>query len=308
MQWLMAIAALHEFYINPGCISSMVAVRHRFNEWKQNRVYRLIESMTDAARVAPEKAGLTPGTALPHFLLIRARGKVFVMARSRNIKPGFFKNEVLPDASFQCRLLFIGLWTLADRAGRLEYRPRRIKGELFPYEECDVIECIETLERLGFLVTYTIKEIEYIQILNFERHQHPHKNEAHSTIPAPEQYGTSTIQAPDEHDTTRPDSLNPLTDSLNLKTELGEWFDQFWKQYPKKKSKGQAEKAWKKIKPDEQLFQQIMAGLERAKTSADWQKEDGKFIPYPATWLNAKGWEDEHTSGERSGEKVRYLA
>jgi|GEM_PF-858701 len=70
-------------------------------------------------------------------------------------------------------------------------------------------------------------------------------------------------------------------------------FDQFWAAYPRKKSKGQAEKAWAKLKPDEQLFCAIMAGLERAKTSAEWQKEGGQFIPYPATWLNAKGWEDE---------------
>ena len=70
-------------------------------------------------------------------------------------------------------------------------------------------------------------------------------------------------------------------------------FDQFWQRYPKKKSKGQAEKAWAKINPDEQLHNAIMQGLERAKTSGDWQKNNGEFILHPATWLNAKGWEDE---------------
>ena len=70
-------------------------------------------------------------------------------------------------------------------------------------------------------------------------------------------------------------------------------FDQFWQQYPKKKSKGQAEKAWVKINPDEQLHEAILNGLERAKTAGDWQKNNGEFIPYPAKWLNAKGWEDE---------------
>ena len=70
-------------------------------------------------------------------------------------------------------------------------------------------------------------------------------------------------------------------------------FDQFWQRYPKKKSKGQAEKAWAKINPDEQLHEAILNGLERAKTAGDWQKNNGEFIPHPATWLNAKGWEDE---------------
>jgi len=72
-------------------------------------------------------------------------------------------------------------------------------------------------------------------------------------------------------------------------------FDEFWAQYPKKRSKGQAEKTWVKIKPDEQLFKAILDGLERAKTSVDWQKDGGQYIPYPATWLNAKGWEDDYT-------------
>jgi len=71
-------------------------------------------------------------------------------------------------------------------------------------------------------------------------------------------------------------------------------FDEFWAQYPKKRSKGQAERAWVKIKPDEQLFKAILDGLERAKTSVEWQKDGGQYIPYPSTWLNAKGWEDEY--------------
>ena len=71
-------------------------------------------------------------------------------------------------------------------------------------------------------------------------------------------------------------------------------FELFWQAYPKKKSKGQAEKAWLKIKPNEQLLEAILSTIEQAKTSVDWTKDGGQFIPYPATWLNAKGWEDEY--------------
>ena len=73
-------------------------------------------------------------------------------------------------------------------------------------------------------------------------------------------------------------------------------FTAFWDAYPRKKSKGKAEKAWLKIKPDEQLSTAIVSAVERAKTSADWQRDGGQFIPYPATWLNAKGWEDADAS------------
>jgi len=71
-------------------------------------------------------------------------------------------------------------------------------------------------------------------------------------------------------------------------------FDQFWRLYPKKRSKGQAEKTWVKINPDDELYKQILSGLENAKKSIDWQKDGGQYIPYPSTWLNAKGWEDEY--------------
>lgn len=68
-------------------------------------------------------------------------------------------------------------------------------------------------------------------------------------------------------------------------------FNEFWKAYPKKRSKGQAKKVWQRLKPDEQLESQILIGVERAKKSEQWQ--NAKYIPYPATWLNAEGWEDD---------------
>ena len=58
--------------------------------------------------------------------------------RARNIKPGFFKNEALADCDLQARLLFVGLWCMADREGRMEYRPKRIKIEVLPYDNCNI--------------------------------------------------------------------------------------------------------------------------------------------------------------------------
>ena len=77
-------------------------------------------------------------------------------------------------------------------------------------------------------------------------------------------------------------------------TETDIRFEKFWQAYPKKKSKGQAEKAWLKIKSNEQLLEKILSTIERATTSVEWTRDGGQFIPYPATWLNAKGWEDEY--------------
>ncbi|MDX8383592.1 MAG: YdaU family protein [Ghiorsea sp.] len=67
-------------------------------------------------------------------------------------------------------------------------------------------------------------------------------------------------------------------------------FEAFWKAYPKKKNKGQAAKAWAKVHVEK--YPQIMATLANAVSSSDWHEQAGKFIPYPASWLNAEGWED----------------
>ncbi len=70
------------------------------------------------------------------------------MARARNIKPGLFKNEILGVAEPIYTLLFEGLWLLADREGRLEDRPLRIKAEIFPYREgLDLVSMLGWLER-----------------------------------------------------------------------------------------------------------------------------------------------------------------
>lgn len=76
-------------------------------------------------------------------------------------------------------------------------------------------------------------------------------------------------------------------------------FDEFWSSYPKKKSRGSAEKVWSKINPDLSLKTKILEALAAASKSMDWIKDRGQYIPHPASWLNAKGWEDEFTPAKQ---------
>lgn len=158
------------------------------------------------------------------------------MARSRNIKPGFFANEDLVELSFGTRLFFIGLWTLADRAGRLEDRPKRIKMALFPADDFDVDAALNELQASKFLLRYEVDGEQYIQVLAFTKHQHPHKDEKASEIPAPCEHHASTVQAQclDDCDTIEAglvtDSFNPVTDSLKQTkaappAALPDWLD-----------------------------------------------------------------------------------
>jgi hypothetical protein len=105
------------------------------------------------------------------------------VARSRNIKPGFFCNEMLAELQAFDRLLFIGLWCLADREGRLEDRPKRIKMELFPCDSYDVNEGLEALKGSGFIRRYSFEDFQVVEILNFSKHQNPHGSEKDSILP-----------------------------------------------------------------------------------------------------------------------------
>ncbi|MDP1594148.1 MAG: hypothetical protein Q8L80_07890, partial [Gallionella sp.] len=105
------------------------------------------------------------------------------MARARNIKPGFFRNADLVELPFEARLLFIGLWTIADKAGRMDDRPKQIKMELFPADNLDCDALLSLLQELGMIERYTVENKKYIQVVNFSKHQNPHRDEKNSVIP-----------------------------------------------------------------------------------------------------------------------------
>jgi len=158
------------------------------------------------------------------------------MPRTRNIKPGFFLNEDLAACGPLGQVLYAGLWTLADRDGRLEDRPARIKAMLFPYYECDTDPLLTSLADAGFIERYEVDGDRFIQIANWRKHQQPHIKEAPSIIPpprehqlgngrAPEQTGVKTgkvpvnhqlsiVQTPDKPGINIPDSLVPHPSSL----------------------------------------------------------------------------------------------
>lgn len=153
------------------------------------------------------------------------------MARTRNIKPGFFKDEELVDLGFAAMLLFAGLWTLADRDGRLEDRPRMIKAEVFPYSNINVEKLLCALHEHQFIIRYEVNGVKYIQVRTWKKHQNPNIKECASVIPAPVEHGAGTVPAPNEHISNtasiplylKPLTSKPLTDeSDESEFELGE--------------------------------------------------------------------------------------
>ncbi|EUL92836.1 HNH endonuclease [Enterobacter hormaechei] len=125
------------------------------------------------------------------------------MARSRNIKPGFFTNDELAECSPFARLLFAGLWTIADREGRGEDRPKKIKVLVLPFDSIDINELMQTLHDKGFIRRYEVESDKYFQICNWSKHQNPHHKEIASVIPAPP-----------EHKDTVCDGYVPLSNTI----------------------------------------------------------------------------------------------
>ena len=75
----------------------------------------------------------------------------------------------------------------------------------------------------------------------------------------------------------------------------GEGFEAFWQVYPRKIGKGAARKVWMKLKPDSGFIEQICQQVQSACQTDQWQREGGKYIPHPATWLSQSRWEDDYS-------------
>ncbi len=105
------------------------------------------------------------------------------MGRIRTIKPEFFLDDDLAKLHPLTRLLFIGLWCIADRDGRLEDKPQRIKVQILPYDKHDVEVELDILAKMGFIIRYSVEGFKYIQVSSFSKHQRVHHTEKESSIP-----------------------------------------------------------------------------------------------------------------------------
>lgn len=243
------------------------------------------------------------------------------MARARNIKPGFFKNEDLAECSPFARLCFAGLWTLADREGRLEDRPKRIKGDLFAFDSIEVEPLLRELVRWRFISRYVVGDMAVIQILKFSDHQTPHFKEVQSALPpdpnpglAPDStnkkpkalHPLNEHQAQDKPETGPqlnggskppesgfliPDSRSPLPPVRGGPSFPG--FDRFWAAWPRserKEARGKCLDAWRKAKAED-IADEVIAHVEAKKATDTWQKDGGRFIEAPLVYLNQRRWE-----------------
>lgn len=232
------------------------------------------------------------------------------MARARNIKPGFFSNDLLAEIEPLGRLLFAGLWTIADREGRIEDRVKKIKAQVLPYDDCDCDALLTALDIKGFILRYAIGNDRFIQIVKWDEHQNPHVKEAESTIQAPCKNSANSGEGNTLTGTSRADSLNPLSDSLNPSTpsKPTEEFEAAWDAYPARSgaSKADSLKAWKaRIKAGESA-DEILAGVVRYAAYVKARGTEDNFIKQPATFFGpGNHFKSDWTVAEPRGSPVK---
>ena len=84
-------------------------------------------------------------------------------------------------------------------------------------------------------------------------------------------------------------------------------FSEFWTAYPRKQAKDKAYAAWKAIRPDRAVLDVMKAAIARQRTSPDWTKDAGQFIPHPATWLRGGRWKDEDAAASAPSVAAAFL-
>ena len=256
------------------------------------------------------------------------------MARARNIKPAFFTNDDLADIEPLGRLFFIGLWTIADYQGNVEWRERRLKAQILPYDNCDLKEIAINLDKSGFIRFYSDGDNVLLNITNFNKHQNPHKNERDkgSLIPAFSEEGRQLvdfkgltinrdlsglnrdIDASDPADSLNliPDPLNPHPDSFkpcSAGDVIESDFDRFWLAGMTKQAKTKSLAAFKKqFKEAQKKTKGLTEGMFTDYLVDDVKKRIAANVfgfdrMHPTTYLNQQRWNDDIVAGEPEKEE-----
>jgi hypothetical protein len=167
----------------------------------------------------------------------------------------------------------------------------------------NVRSALDRFTKYEFLTQDATHTGTLITIENWNKYQA--KNECLAHDPTQNRHSNDTAV------THAPTTINKLKMDKNLKNERYACasFDRFWELYPKKKAKTKAEAAFKKLNPDDALLSVMLTALQTQRSSNDWIKDNGQYIPYPATWINQCRWGDEMStsvhpySGATSGDK-----
>jgi hypothetical protein len=205
------------------------------------------------------------------------------MARIRTIKPEFFTSDDIVSMTPLARLFYVSLWCEADREGRFSWNTRTLKRRYLSGDDVDVDMLAGELTDANLIEIYEVDGRLYAEILSFKNHQVINNREAESVLPSRVKVASRRVQGEGRKEGKERKEGTESVDSL---------FDMFYEAYPRKVGKPAAVKAFAKCKADEALVDQMIEAIEQQKKTPQWSKDEGQYIPHPASWLNNERWCD----------------
>lgn len=219
---------------------------------------------------------------------------------NRILKEGICVSDSIDQLSWFEEVLFYRLIVNCDDYGRFDGRAAVIKNRLFPLKENLTIKtvsgAVNRLASVGLVALYEFEGKPYLCLPTWNDHQSVRAKR--SKYPAPEDGVKSSeiickqmqADAPVIQSNTKSNSISESvseTDTRAARQDAG--FEKFWTAYPKKVGKQAALSAYKKVKVP---VDTLISAVEAQKRSTQWTKDNGRYIPNPATWLNQGRWED----------------
>lgn len=217
---------------------------------------------------------------------------------NRIIRDAILSSEQVCSLSWPEEVFYRRLMSIVDDYGRFEGNPQLIRSRCYPLQVdnvrvADITRWMAACQKAGLVVLYEVAGKQYVQIEKFGQQQR-----TPSKYPAPD-ISCAQMKSNDDLDEGVSEDEDVSTPGKRAAV-LADRFARFWAAYPRKAKKGDAEKAFAKHKPSEDLLTQMLHALSWQTKTEQWRKEGGQFIPYPASWLNSKSWEDEPPAADNS--------
>ena len=205
---------------------------------------------------------------------------------NRILREAILGSEKMAALNWQEEVFYRRLMSIVDDYGRYEANPQLLRARCYPLQTdavraADITRWMAACQKSGLILCYEVSGKRYLELTNFQQQQRSaSKYPPCNHLLSNEHLGVSVFGVVSEGVKSAPPDL----------------FDSFWKAYPKKKAKDDAKKAFDERKPDKALLDLMLSAIAVQSKSDDWLKDAGKFIPYPATWLNDGRWQDEATA------------
>lgn len=176
-------------------------------------------------------------------------------------------------------------------------------SEALGITEAQARTAISKLKETGEITVNATSKFSVITIINYDKYQRTDRQN-NSQMSAKEQSNNRQIADKKQTDNSQITAIEQYKqiNKENKKNntplspkgaeEIDSGFEKFWQAYPRRVAKTRAENAWKKLKPNKELIDRILDALEKFKKTSQWLKDNGDYIPYPATWLNGRRWEE----------------